>query len=115
MSPTVPHEVESIVTFADEILDGIGDVRDDLNRCAEVIAAPLSRKNVLVDTAGRNVVVARGRAAREALVVAEVEVGLGAVIGHEDFAVLVGRHRAWIDVEVGIELAQANFVAARLQ
>ena len=51
----------------------------------------------------------------EALVVPEVEVGLGAVVGDEDLAVLVGRHRARIDVEVGIELAQAHLVAARLQ
>ncbi len=90
-------------------------MRDDLDRCAEVIAAPLARENVLVDTAGGNVVVTRGRAAREALVVAEVEIGFGPVVGHEDFAVLIGRHRAGIDVEVGIELAQPDFVAARLQ
>ncbi len=42
-----------------------------------------------------------GRAAGEALVVAEIEVGLRAVVGHEHLAVLVGRHRAGIDVEVG--------------
>ena len=58
---------------------------------------------------------ARGRAAGEALVMAEVEVGLGAVVGDEDLAVLVGRHRARIDVEIGVELAQADLVAARLQ
>ena len=55
------------------------------------------------------------RAAGEALVVAEVEIGLRAVVGHEHFAVLVRRHRAGIDVEVGVELAQADAVAARLQ
>ena len=51
----------------------------------------------------------------EALVVAEVEVGLGAVVGDEDLAVLVGAHRPRIDVEVGVELAQPDLVAARLQ
>ena len=55
------------------------------------------------------------RAAGEALVVAEVEIGLGAVVGDEDLAVLVGRHGARIDVEIGVELAQADLVAARLQ
>src|SRR6476646_6788617 len=108
-------EVEAVVTFTDEILDGIGDVRDDLDCCAEVITAPLACENVLVDTAGCDVVMTRGRAAGEALVVDEVEVGFGAVVGYEDFAMLVGRHRAWIDVEVGIELAQADLVPARLQ
>ena len=53
--------------------------------------------------------------AGEALVMAEVEVGLGAVVGDEHLAVLVGRHRAGIDVEIGVELAQPHLVAARLQ
>ena len=57
----------------------------------------------------------RRRTAGEALVVAEVEVGLGAVVGDEHLAVLVGRHRARIDVEIGVELAQPDLVAARLQ
>ena len=53
--------------------------------------------------------------AGEALVVAEVEIGLGAVVGDEHLAVLIRRHRAGIDVEIGVELAQADLVAARLQ
>ena len=66
----------------------------------------------------RPVVMLSARVARragEALVMAEVEVGLRAVVGDEHLAVLVGRHRARIDVEVGVELAQAHVVAARLQ
>ena len=55
------------------------------------------------------------RIAGEALVMAEVEIGLGAVVGDEHLAVLIGRHRARIDVEIGVELAQADLVAARLQ
>jgi hypothetical protein len=47
--------------------------------------------------------------------VAQVEVGLGAVIGHEDFAVLHRRHRARVDVEVGVELDQGDFEAARFE
>ena len=57
----------------------------------------------------------RRRTAGEALVMAEVEVGLGAVVGDEHLAVLIGRHRARIDVEIGVELAQPHLVAARLQ
>ena len=55
------------------------------------------------------------RHAGEALVVAEVEVGLRPVVGHEHLTVLVGAHRAGIDVEIGVELAQPDRVAARLQ
>src|SRR5215469_5312665 len=46
---------------------------------------------------------------------AQVQVGLGAVVGDVDLAVLVGRHRAGIDVQVGVELAQPHAEAARLQ
>jgi hypothetical protein len=51
----------------------------------------------------------------EALVVAEVEVGLGAVVGDEDLAVLEGRHRPGVDVDVGVELQQRDLEAARLR
>ena len=46
---------------------------------------------------------------------AEIEVGLGAVVGDEHLAVLVGAHRSRIDVDVGVELAQPHREAARLQ
>jgi len=43
---------------------------------------------------------------------AEVKVALGAVLGHEHLAVLVGRHGARVDVDVGVELLQLNIEAA---
>ena len=109
------HEIEAVIAVADEILDGVGDVRDDLDGGAEIVAAPLLGEDVLVDAPGGDVVLARRRPAGEALVMAEVEIGLGAVVGDEHLAVLVGRHGAGIDVEIGVELAQAHLVAARLQ
>ena len=55
------------------------------------------------------------RHAGEALVVAEIEIGLRPVVRDEHLTVLVGAHRAGIDVEVGIELAQPDRIAARLE
>jgi hypothetical protein len=46
---------------------------------------------------------------------AEIEIGLGAIVGHEHFAVLIRRHRAGIEIEIGIELPEPNLVATRLQ
>ena len=80
--------------LADRLLDLVGDVRDDLHGLAEVVAAPLALDDRHVDPAGRRVVDPRARHRREPLVVAEVEVGLGAVVGDVDLAVLEGRHRA---------------------
>ena len=42
----------------------------------------------------------------------EVEVGFGAVLGDEHLAVLVGAHRAGVDVEIGVELLHGDPVAA---
>ena len=85
---------------------------DDLDGLAEVVAAALLGDDLLVDAAGGEVVVAGEMGVGEAFVVAEVEVGLGAVVGDEDFAVLEGRHGAGVDVEVGVELHQVDAEAA---
>jgi hypothetical protein len=47
--------------------------------------------------------------------VAEVEVGLGAVVGDVDLAVLVRAHRARVDVDVGVELLERDAVAVVLE
>ena len=78
---------------------------NDLDGRAEIVAAPLAVDDVLVDAAGGDVVLLVGRAPGEALIVAEIEIGLRPVVGHEHFAVLIGRHRAGIDVEIWIELS----------
>ena len=109
------HEVVVLVAVEDELLDRVGDVRDHLHGGAEIVAAPLLGDDVLVDAPGGDVVHPVRRAPGEALVVAEVEVGLGAVVGDEDLAVLIGAHRPRIDVEVGVELPQPHPVAARLE
>ena len=51
----------------------------------------------------------------EALVVPDVEVGLGAVLGDEDLAVLERAHRPRVDVQVRVELLRLHPQAARLQ
>ena len=51
----------------------------------------------------------------EALVVAEVEVGFGAVVGHEDLAVLERAHGARVDVQIRVELLAGDFQPAAFQ
>ena len=46
---------------------------------------------------------------------AEVEVGLGAIVEHVDFAVLIGAHGARIDIEVRVELLDAHFETAAFE
>ena len=50
------NEVEALISRQDELLDGIGNMRDDLHRGAEIVAAPLFGDDVLIDAAGGDVV-----------------------------------------------------------
>ncbi len=88
---------------------------NDLDGFAEVVAAALLGDDLLVDAAGGPVIVAGKLGVGEALVVAEVEVGFGAVVGDEDFAVLEGRHGAGVDVEIRVELHQVDFEPAAFE
>jgi hypothetical protein len=51
----------------------------------------------------------------KAFVVAEVEIGFGAVVGDEDFTVLIGRHGAGINVEVRIALLEGDAKTAAFE
>ena len=99
----------------DAALDLVGDVRDDLHGAAEKVAAALLLDHGVVDAAGGHVGVALHELVDEALVVSQVEVGLGAVLGDEHLAVLEGAHRAGVDVDVGVELLVGDLQAARLE
>ena len=108
-------DVDAFAHIADAFLDFVGDVRNHLHGFAEVIAATFFFDDAKVDASRRPVVASRRAHRGEALVVSEIEIGLGAVIGNEDFAVLERRHRAGIDVDVRIELLQRDFETARLE
>ena len=99
----------------DGVLDFIGDVRNHLDGLAEIVAAPFLLDDRFVDAAGGEVVAPRQFGVGVALVVAEIEIGFRAVVGDVDFAVLVGAHRAGIDIQVRIELQQADLEPAALE
>ena len=92
--------------LADGRLDLVGDVRDHLHGAAEVVALALLLDDRAIDLACGEVAVAAQGGVGEALVVAEVEIGLSAVVEHVNFAVLERVHCSGIDVEVGIELLE---------
>ena len=79
-------------------------MRDDLDGVAEVFAAALLVDHRLVDLPGRDVGGRDEVGVEEALVVADVEIGLGAVLGDEHLTVLEGVHRAGVDVQIRIQL-----------
>jgi len=110
------HEVDPLPWIGqDEAFDLVRDVGNDLDGGAQIVAAPLLLQDGLVDLARGDVVAPGGVHPGEPLVVAQVQIGLGAVLGDEDFPVLIGTHRAGIDIQIGVELTQADLVATGLQ
>ena len=90
-------------------------MRNDLDGGAQIIAAPFPGDHVGIDAPGGDVVALPAGHPGEAFVVAEVEIGLGAIVGDINLAVLIGAHRPRVDIDIGVELAQPHLKAARLQ
>jgi len=108
-------EVGVAAHLEDALLDLVGDVRDHLDGFAEVIPPPLLLDHRQVNLAGGQVAVAGEPGGGEPLVVAEVEIGFGPVVGHEYLAVLERAHGAGVDVQVRVQLAVGDPVTAGLE
>ena len=96
-------------------LDLVRDVRDDLDRRAQVFPFALAGDDRPVHAAAGDIGRLRQRLVDEPLVVPQVQIRLRAVVRHEHLAVLVRVHRAGIDVDVRVELLDRNAQAAAFQ
>lgn len=101
--------------LVDATADLVGDMRDHLHGGAQVIAATLLADHVLVDPAGGDRVLARQPRAHVALVVTQIQVGLGAVVGDVDLAMLERAHRARVHIDVRVQLHHRDLQATRFQ
>ena len=70
---------------------------------------------MLVNASGGNVVCLRGRSVQKALVVAQVKVGLGTVLGDVALSVLIGIQRTRINIKVGVKLLNGHRITTCLQ
>ncbi len=94
--------------FADAVLDGVGHMGDDLYRAPQKVAAPLLLDDPSIDLPRGDIGIAGEVHVSKAFIVAQIEIGLGAVFQHEHLAVLKGRHGAGVHIEVGVELLQGD-------
>jgi hypothetical protein len=91
-------------------------MRNDLHRRPEVVTPAFLGDDTLIDTTGRVVAVPPTFSrANEALVMAEVQVRFGTVVGNENFTVLEWTHSSRIHVDVWIQLDHADGESARLE
>ena len=88
---------------------------DDLDGLAQIRALALLVQDVPVDLAGGQVGVLVQVLVDEALIVAQVQVGLGAVVGDEHLAVLQGAHGAGVHVDIGVQLLAGHLEAAAFE
>lgn len=96
-------------------LDRVGDVRHHLHGFAQVVSAPLPFQHRGVDLAGGHVGLASQVDVEKAFIVAQIEVGLSAVVRDKHLPVLEGRHGAGVNVEVGVYLDRGDTEAATLE
>ena len=78
-------------------------MRYDLDGLSQVITSPLFIQHIPVDLTGRQVGILVEILVDEAFIVTKIQIRLRPVVCHIDFAMLVGRHGAGIDIDVGIE------------
>ena len=96
----------------DPTLDFVGDVRNDLDRATEIVAATFLADDTFVDLPCREIVALGHLHIGEAFVVAEIEIRFCPVFGDENFTVLKRAHRARVNVDVGVELEIGDTDAA---
>ena len=48
-------------------------------------------------------------------IMAKIQVGFRAIVGYENLSVLVGIHRAWVNVDIGIKLLDSHIQPAIFQ
>ena len=96
-------------------LDFIGNVGNDLNRTAQVIAPALLRNDGLVNFTSGHIGTLGQVDVNKAFIMAQIQVRLRAVVRHEHFAVLVRAHGSRINIDIGIELLHRNLIAPALQ
>lgn len=90
-------------------------MRDNLDCFAQIFSLALFSDDRLIDLSGCPVMGFGCLSRGEPFVMTQVQVGLGAVIGDENFSVLKWVHRTRVDVDVGIQFQQCDLEAAGLE
>ncbi len=101
--------------FQDLGLDLVGDVRNHLHGSAEIVAAAFFLDNGKIDLTRSEVASLGELGIGVPLVVPQIQVGLGAVIGDENLSVLERGHGTGINVDIGIKFLHRDPQATGLK
>ena len=103
-----------VAAAVEAALDLVGDVGNHLDRAAAEVAPALLLENAPVDLSRGHVGVLRQALVDEALIVAQIQVGLSAVVRDKDLPVLDGIHSAGVNVDVGVKFLHGHPAASGL-
>src|SRR5690606_18936739 len=84
------------------------DMRDHLDGSAQIIAAAFFADHLSIYLAGGDVAHAVETHIDKALVMAQVKVGLGAIVQHEHLAVLIWAHGAGVNVDIRVQFLHSH-------
>ena len=93
----------------------IGDMGDDLNRTAQVVATAFFVNDREVDLAGGEVTLFREARIGVALIMTQIQISFCAIVGYEHFAMLKRRHGAGVNVNVRVKLLHGDSQATGFQ
>ena len=96
-------------------LDFVSDLGNDLDGLTQIVAPTFGCEYRRIDRACRGIGTPRQVLVDEPFVVAEVKVGLAAVLGHKYFAMLKRVHRARIDIDVRVKFLHRDPKATVLE
>ena len=99
----------------DELLDLVCDMRNHLHGGAEVLAPPFLVQHIPVDLAGGEIGVSVQVFVDKTLIMSQVKVGFGSVLGDIYFSVLIGAHGSGIHIDIRVKLLRRHLQPPRLQ
>ena len=75
---------------------------NDLHGSAQKFSGPLPIEDTPIDFTGGHRAVNRQIFIDKPFIMAQIQVRLRAVVGDENFTVLIGAHGAWVHIEIGV-------------
>ncbi len=100
---------------ADALLDLVGYMRDHLHSSAKVVSPALFGDDAVVNLAGGDAAIPEAVFIRKALIVADIQIRLRAIVGYEHFAVLEWTHGSRVHIQIGIAFLHCDFVSPALE
>src|SRR3989338_8815691 len=95
--------VISIRAQLDTALDLIGNVRNHLHCCAQIIAMPFFLNYVFIDTPRRKIISFSHGRADETLIMSQIKISFSPIMGDKNLTMLKGTHSPRIDINIRVE------------